>query len=365
MTAPLCCAPAAAMSDILGEHTAEISIRQFDTAAALTFENDLFFQSDRYYTDGIQLLVKHRNLSEIGQLGRMAAAACAALACAADVPELVRHKFGQLMYTPVRISVAEPQPYDRPWAGMLYYTREYEWVSALRDRRTTISGTVGVIGPGSLAEQTQKRIHRTFSGATPRGWDNQIGGELGLMVLLEERRAVPRLSTSNGNGVQLRTTASLRGALGNIMTFVGLGGSVTVGKDIESTAERDGISVKTVKRPERAVTSAETEPWTPAPRTCLFTWLECSASVSAEVRWMLRNVFLDGRAFGDGPSVDKKRFVADASLGLRLDFPRTRSELTGPWYVAVSATRRTPEFNGRRGSASAQTFGTVTIGTEF
>lgn len=340
--------------------------RTFDTAGSFTFENDLFFNSDRYYTDGVQLLIKQRNVDELGALAGFAKAACRVIQCESDRVELVRHKVGQLMYTPTNITVADPQPFDRPWAGMLYYTREYEFLSPNRESRTTLSGTVGVIGPGSLAEQTQKWIHRTFTGATPSGWDNQIGGELGLMALVERRRAIPTLSTSNSEGVQLKTTGSVRGAVGNIMTFVGVGGTIGVGKDLEAAAERtDNISIKVLKPPDFVIQSTDNNRQAPVSRTCLFSWLECSAAAAMELRWMIRNVFLDGTMFRSGPSIQKKPLVADITLGVRLDFPRTRNELTGPWYVSFAATRRSPEFYGRRSSADPQSFGALTVGTEF
>lgn len=341
------------------------SPRTFNTAGSFTFENDLFFQTDRYYTDGVQLTIKRRDVNYSGRLADWANAVCNAFGCPSERAELVRHKFGQLMYTPVRIAVAEPQPFDRPWAGMLHYTREHEYVSDKRDSRTTISGTIGVIGPGSGAKQTQKWIHRTFSGDPPGGWDNQIGGELGLMALVERRRGVHWLSTSNAEGVQFKSTGSVRAAVGNIMTFVGVGATLTVGKDLDSAIERNDISFKG-KQPALKIQSTDSgQMQTAASRTCVFNWLECSAYVSAEVRWMIRNVFLDGAMFRSGPSVDSKPLVADATFGVRLDFPRTRTEYTGPWYVGFAATRRSPEFSSRRGSASAQSFGALTVGTEF
>jgi len=341
------------------------STRTFDTAGSFTFENDLFFQTDRYYTDGAQLTIKRRDVDPSGRVAGWASAACKAFGCPSEHVEFVRHKFGQLMYTPVHITVAEPQPFDRPWAGMLYYTREYEYVSDKRDSRTTISGTIGIIGPGSLAEQTQKWIHRTFTGAPPGGWDNQIGGELGLMALVERRRAIPWLSTSNTEGVQLNSTRSVRAAVGNIMTFVGVGATLTVGKDLDAANERNDISVKARLPPQKVPGVESVQPQTAVSRTCVFSWLECSAYVSAEVRWMIHNVFLNGTMFRSGPSVDSKPLVADATIGVRLDFPRTRNQCTGPWYVSFAATRRSPEFSGRRGSASPQSFGALTVGTEF
>jgi len=93
------------------------SEKEADVAGSFTFENDLFFKSDHYYTDGVQLTIKQQNLNEVGLLGHWAFEACELLVCPSTRVDELRHKFGQLMYTPTRITVSTPQPFDRPWAG--------------------------------------------------------------------------------------------------------------------------------------------------------------------------------------------------------------------------------------------------------
>jgi lipid A 3-O-deacylase len=323
-------------------------------AGNITFENDLFFGTDRYYTDGVQLELKRR--WEVGNKapGPLLSNLCRLLGCA-DQPLLVsRYKVGQLMYTPERISVPAPQPDDRPWAGMLYYTGDFSFLSEDQTALTTITGQIGMVGPSSYAEETQKWIHSTFTGEPPLGWHNQIGQEVGVMGMVERRFAVAALSRAPPDHVQFRSVGHWRFAIGNIMTFVGGGMTFTLGKDLAPVGIRGpGVDPKAL-------------PLLPGSEStgCLVDWLQCTVAADIEVRWMLRNIFLDGPLFRDGPSIERRPLVADASATLRLDFPRTRNAWTGPWFLQFKATKRSPEFKSTK-AVHSQSFGAVTFGTEF
>ena len=333
-------------------------------AGNFTFENDLFFNTDRYYTDGVQIEVKRRWTDASEDPGKPLTSACKYLGCEGQSLYVSHYKFGQLMYTPQRLSVHEPQPDDRPWAGMLYYAQDASFLSNDGSVLTTISGEIGITGRYSYAEQTQKWIHRTFSGTAPRGWSNQIGGEIGLMATVERRSAVAELSYApSSDGTQLRATSHWRVAVGNIMTFAGAGLTFVVGKNLPLVADR-GPGLDTKDAPVRNQVINTLDSAAVPSRSCLFEWLECSASASIEARLMARNVFLDGTLFRDGASVESRLLVVDASLTGRLDFPRTRSSLTGPWFAQFRATRRSPEFKSAK-PVHSQSFGALTIGTEF
>lgn len=316
----------------------------------LTFENDLFFGSDRFYTNGVQLEVSR--LWKTGEyvVGPVLGALCSKLGCGGQSLLTSSHKVGQLMYTPEDISNPNPQPQDRPWAGMLYYAQDYDFLSSDKKMLTTFTGQVGIVGPYSYVEETQKYIHETFHATIPQGWDNQIDGELGIMAIVERRSNIDKLSHSFSDGNNFVSTGFWRVALGNIMTFAGAGLSLSFGKDLAPVSERGpGIGVKN---------------FTGVSKSCIFDWLQCSAGASVELRMMFYNVFLDGPVFSAGPSVDRRLLVADGSLKMRLDFPRTRSSLLGPWFMQFTATRRTPEFSSTK-TVDSHTFGALTVGTDF
>ncbi|MFG0828929.1 lipid A deacylase LpxR family protein [Pseudomonas sp. CJQ_7] len=96
----------------------------------------------------------------------------------------------QEIYTPAAIEVAEPQPDDRPWAGVLYVGRSWEAVGrrggALAARRIEMG--FGFVGDASLARQAQERIHRVTGSDTPKGWDSQLHNRVAAAVRVLERR---------------------------------------------------------------------------------------------------------------------------------------------------------------------------------
>src|SRR4051812_32934792 len=120
-----------------------------------TFENDAWFNTDRYYTNGIQYSVRHRD-----DAGPVLVKLCAWFACEGARVLATQSNFGQLMYTPSDIMVREAQPLDRPWAGLLYVERTATMLSADSRTLTTFAAQAGVTGPPSLSGPTQKLVHR-------------------------------------------------------------------------------------------------------------------------------------------------------------------------------------------------------------
>jgi hypothetical protein len=334
-----------------------------DYASSFTFENDLFFKTDKYYTDGVQLTVKGRMDERSERTKNLLKTACSFANCESDAFQLSQTRIGQLMYTPVDISNPAPQPLDRPWAGMLYAANDYHFLSDDDRRLTTITSQLGVIGPLSYADRTQTWIHKTFNNRTPEGWSNQIGGELGLLASVEKRFAInPPAPGSVDSGVQVRPVGHWRLVAGNIMTYVGAGLTVAVGKNLPLVFPRESGDIPSIFRPAR-YNSADQGSKT-IDTSCIFQWLSCTAFATFEARLVAWNVFLDGGMFREDPHVTKNPMVADASFGVRLDFPKTRNTVTGPWFAQFKATIRSPEFQSSM-PVSSQSFGALTVGTEF
>lgn len=327
-----------------------------DLAANFTFENDVFFHTDHFYTNGAQFEVKRRTDDRWGATRRVLGAVCFAFECDAHGTQLVgtRFKAGQLMYTPTDITNPAPQSGDRPWAGLLYYAVDYPFLSEDGRTLTTVTGEIGVTGPKSFSRDTQRFIHYHFHYRTPEGWNNQIGGSVGLLAAVEHRRAWDAISSKGEEGVQVHSNWHWRLTAGNIFTYVAGGATVVVGKGLPLVS---GVEAGSIVDRLHAMTA-------PVTKDCLFSWLQCTAFASIEGRLVARNVFLDGRFGHDDPHVEKRPFVADASIGARFDFPRTRNSLAGPWFVQFRATHRTPEFKSTF-SVHSQNFGALTVGTEY
>ncbi|MBN9380055.1 MAG: lipid A deacylase LpxR family protein [Chitinophagaceae bacterium] len=84
----------------------------------------------------------------------------------------------QLMFTPNDITQTAYQPDDYPYSGALIVThtlysfnpvKKFDWQTEL---------VAGVIGPASLAAQTQRLVHRLINYIQPMGWDHQFRNDV-------------------------------------------------------------------------------------------------------------------------------------------------------------------------------------------
>lgn len=328
-----------------------------------TFENDVFFGSDRNYTNGVQL---ERVELGRGVPGEGWLSACGLVGCGDHRWVTTHHRIGQLMYTPENIEVVAPQPLDRPWAGLLYYAYERAFLDDEGRILTRLIGQFGVIGPAAFSKDTQTLVHRIIDSPKPLGWGNQSGNELVGLAMVDRKWALSGLEYNGKNGFQSRSAGSWRVAVGTLMTFAGAGFETTVGTNLPTLVSLPGIEIKNypplmATMGNAAGQGSQTTALADRRGQCLVDWLDCSLTLGIEGRLMAHNVFLDGPVFRSGPKVDSKRFVADASLTVRLTFPRSASKSGGPWYASFKATRRTAEFKSRA-NVGGHTFGALTVG---
>lgn len=339
-------------------------------AWSVTLENDLFFGTDRYYTNGIQLeWAQHSPRGLVGgEDSPLLRSVCEVAGCIGLVTTLSRHRVGQLMYTPRDISIREAQPQDRPWAGMLYYSNERTFSDAAKREEVVLTAQIGAVGPIAKAGQTQRLVHDTFSGRDPLGWGNQIGNEVSFLVMLEKRGSIEGLSFTLPSNIDMRAVRHWRVAGGTIMTFVGVGVEITLGKNLPDLPVRPGdIEIKKTRSPDLELMSLPdsfAQSPLPSRSSCVFDWLECSLAASVEARLMAHNIFLDGPIFRQGPSVKSRPLVLDAALAFRLVFPRSRTASHGPLFVQFKLTNRSPEFRSQL-KVPSQTFGALTVGRTF
>ncbi|WP_396622423.1 lipid A deacylase LpxR family protein [Marinobacter sp. W-8] len=148
----------------------------------LAWDNDLFTGSDRGYTNGVRLsyLTSTAEASDEGsaQLARTAREGLSFLPGIADANNnhAMSVSLRQLMVTPENISSDEPQFNDIPYAGHLSLSSTlWSWNA---DSITGYGAHIGVVGPESGAEASQKWVHKITGSERPRGWDNQLGTDV-------------------------------------------------------------------------------------------------------------------------------------------------------------------------------------------
>ena len=151
----------------------------YDGAMTVTVENDVFTGSDNNYTNGIGATWSSNEINtyDDDRFVHEWAKFWSFLPFVGDdgYQTYAAWSVAQEMYTPDDIKVPNPPEDDQPYAGVLYldnvlYARrdgtEHAW-----------SLKVGVVGPASQAEDTQKWFHRVIGADKPKGWDTQLPNE--------------------------------------------------------------------------------------------------------------------------------------------------------------------------------------------
>lgn len=301
--------------------------------AQLLWENDTFAGSDRYYTNGIKFGGAVRVPEQI--LAPLKIPAEAAFSLMRGKPAAHAGLFvGQNMYTPRRIGIAQPQPFDRPWAGWLYVGTVLQAASSRALH--TVEFDVGMIGPASLAEKTQTRMHDLAGVPEPLGWSNQLRNEPGFLIAWLHKQ---RYGTDT---IELLPHAGV--TLGTVQTLARTGAMARIGRNMTGFGpDRIDPGAALLQNTRRA---------SDGPRSPL----EYYAFAGADVRYVAHNVFLDGSLFRSSPGVEKRNYVYDLSAGLSLRWHAFR--------VTFSRIHRSDEFTTPSGSQGKQTFYALSLGWE-
>jgi lipid A 3-O-deacylase len=297
----------------------------------LEYENDLFAGKDRYYTSGMR---------------------AGWITPDAGVPGLLRDlgnlipffpgtgdikaswSIGQSMYTPKDITLDPPDPDDRPYAGWLYASGGLAEETGQRLDRLQL--TVGIIGPASLAKQTQTEIHRVMGSPVPQGWDAQLGNEVTLMVSYE-RQWRARVRTAE-EGWRIDLTPHWGATLGTPFTLVNTGLTLRAGRDLPHDYGPPRI--------QPALPGSGL--FIPRARWGWYVF------AGVDTRAVAYNVFLDGSTFRSSPGVDRRPFVGDAQVGAVVSLGRAR--------LAYTHVYRTRDFYDQ---AEREDFGALSMSWLF
>jgi len=161
--------------------------------------------------------------------------------------------------------------------------------------QTFLSLQLGVVGPWSLAQESQKWVHDMTGSRIPAGWDNQIDNEIGLNLLFQQKNRFPIWRE------HLDFTSHIGGSLGNVFTFANAGGSFRLGPNLPQR-----FHINKMEPVPRVLDRGTIE------RLRLdqsYIYLDFDGRV------VLQNIFLDGNTFSDSHSVDKEYLVGDIEVG--------------------------------------------------
>ncbi len=296
----------------------------------VVIENDSFAGADHDYTNGIRIawLSAEKNASPLAQK------IASILPIASEGQKRISIASGQNMFTPKDISNPNLIVGDHPYAGWLYGS-----VGMVSDTGKTMDNvmlTVGVVGPYSLAAETQSLLHDTLGAQHPNGWGNQLKTEPGVILTVERKWRGMYEFSPFGLGVDI--TPHLAANLGNINTDASIGSTFRFGYDLPTDYGPPRI------RP--SLPGSDFFIPTKQLGGYLFT--------TAEARAVGRNIFLDGNSFSNGPHVNKEYLIGSLQLGAAVTYGDTRLS-----YTQVFMTKEYTEQ--RHGSQ----FGSVTLSHRF
>ncbi|PKF61964.1 hypothetical protein CW745_08230 [Psychromonas sp. psych-6C06] len=241
----------------------------------------------------------------------------------------INYSITQKIYTPTDLQEEQLIEDDRPYAGTLTWTTRIH--SFDRNIANSLGLTLGIAGPASLAEQTQKVIHQMTDSEQPRGWDNQISNELVFQIDAEHIRRLYHYNLSRS--LQFDTNFYNSAALGNLKSNATTGLSFRIGSNLVKSF------AYITPAPARAVNNFEGK--------SDFNW---SLSASAFGSYVFNDVSIDGNTFKESHTAELTNTQTLLSLGLTLDW--------GDWGIIFSTQKASDAFEGQQGGGY---FGGVNI----
>lgn len=304
--------------------------------ATLTLENDLFAGMDGGYTNGIGFSWGYGPYSEyrdssapdwlIGLSDRVF--------IETDDPrqKAVSFSIFQGMQTPEDIQETQLIENDLPYAGVLGWRGTlYAWDDNVADQFSVI---LGLIGPASLAESTQKGVHSLTGSKRPQGWDNQLKNEP-VFALTGQRSWRFEVSTDDGLGMDFLTFAS--GSLGTYNSEVAASAMIRVGDGLVESFPAVSI-----------LPGRDINPLAGSNEDHFYAFL------GAQARYVFNDIFVDGNTFTDSHSVTLKHDGFIVSAGAVWSWDK--------WGLLFSVAETSSTFEEREGRGR---FGSLSVSYRF
>jgi hypothetical protein len=318
-------------------------------ASTFTFyqENDIYTGSDRDYTNGIKLSWMSPDLGTYRDDPRLPSWSHDLIGALPfqEGPGLLRTvslSVGQNIYTPDDIVDGTHDGDDRPYAGITYVSIGFH------SRNTSIMDTwefdLGIVGPHSYAEDTQKLVHELTHSDYPTGWERQLHDEPFLNLFYERKWRLFPGAFGKGMGYDVIPHAGC--AVGNAFTAVNGGGQVRLGWQLPS-------DFGTLPIRPGSDTSAPIDDTDPrcSPETPRF---GIHGFASADAYACLLDITLDGNNFRSSDKVDKCPLRAHIAGGIAL--------VAGRFKATYAYVYRTKEYTTQKGR---QKYGAITVSYSF
>jgi len=194
--------------------------------------NDLFtywFQSDREYSDGVNIEVAHRifnnKVADFLLLGIK------------NTPyKDFSLSISQDMFTPTNTKTTELITDDRPYASQLFFTYAKYSNDFWKGRKLVSRAFIGVQGPIALGGEAQNTVHIWIDNPTANGWEHQLSNGLVLDYEMQYLQQIPLVS----HLTELHAFARAR--VGSLLNFAEIGFRFKFGHYTDSYTNFYGIA---------------------------------------------------------------------------------------------------------------------------
>ena len=316
------------------------STPSYSGAVTVTIENDVLTGTDNNYTNGLGVtwvsnaIDTYDEASFVRKWGRFWS--FLPYVGSDGYRTYVSWSLAQEMHTPDDITVPDPPLDDQPYAGVLYldsniYTRGPRATHAWQLR-------LGVVGPSSHADSTQKWFHKVIGGDEPMGWDTQLPDE--PIVNVGYTGAFLLAQGKVGKSAEWRVVPVVNAGLGNYFTGAGAGIYGEVGwnlvEALGGTALRQGFNAAST------VGVGPVNRWT------------VSLSGGIAGYGVAHYLPLDGTVTKDSRSVETEPFIGMLTLGISVRY--------GGFVAFLGRTHFTRTFETERESPE---FGTLSLSWYF
>lgn len=281
---------------------------------SLRWENDTVSKTDENYTNGLSIAISKSGAGLLGGLWDLGGSS------AGDKSSV--YELTQMQYTPHNLNNSSVDLDDRPYSGITYLAcmTHLQRANSLQSLKLIL----GVIGPYSGAEESQKFIHRLIGQNEPQGWELQLKNEPLINLLYEFRYRYRLAGMSRLFGVDIIPMggAFLGNSLIQAQTEVLLRFGQKLPDDFGATSLR-GIGYLPYPRPGNSDNS----------------W-GVNGHIRGGVNLVARNITLDGNTFERSHRVDKRALVPVVEAGTTI--------LTHLFMVTVSYQIWGREFDSQR-----------------